>query len=115
MLLLLVAVAELALPQPFIVRKPDAAAFTTGQAEPIARGLNVPYDVAIESAGNLWVTNSKAEPGTVSKLDPLCNLIGTFLSGGEHPKGVAIDYARGSIWVVNSKSNCVGKLDLSGT
>jgi YVTN family beta-propeller protein len=90
-----------------------------------------PHGMAIDSSGNLWVTNfgTPASPGnTVSKFVPSYTFCqksatnpasvtvtsaGPFTVGSE-PYGIAID-ASGNVWVSNFGSNTVTELSPAGT
>jgi len=81
-------------------------------------GLNTPDGIAIDSAGNAWVTNSVFN----SVVTEISNT-GTFLSGTtgypaggglKYPGGSAIDVA-GNVWVTNSIGVSVTKLSSAGT
>jgi len=76
--------------------------------------LATPYGIAIDAAGNAWVTN---ETGTaVSELSPTGNALAaptaTGLAGAQ---GIAVDRS-GNVWVANTAGNSVVKFTLtSGT
>ncbi|WP_158820962.1 NHL repeat-containing protein [Granulicella sp. S156] len=79
-------------------------------------GLSGPSGVAIDSAGNAWVTNPSDDAVTVISSS------GAFLSGANgytggglsHPLGIAID-SSGNAWVDNLGSNSVTVISSSGT
>jgi len=79
-------------------------------------GLSGPSGVAIDSAGNAWVTNPSDD--AVTEFSPS----GAFLSGTNgytggglsHPLGVAID-SSGNAWVGDLGSNAVTVISSSGT
>ena len=68
-----------------------------------------PGDIAIDSDGNVWVSNSLSDD--VTKLDPAGNVLGTFAVGDE-PAGILFDGA--NIWVANSVDDTLTKLSLDG-
>ncbi len=70
-----------------------------------------PYDVAIDNSGNVWVADYYF--GTVTKLGPAGNKLGTYIVGGL-PFGIAVDKASGNVWVTNHGGGNVTKLDSSG-
>ncbi len=74
--------------------------------------LNFPYGIAIDAAGNAWVTNEAGS--TVVRFSNT----GTVLSiwtGLTGPQGIAIDEA-GNIWIANTAADSVVKLStLSGS
>ncbi len=73
--------------------------------------LNAPYNVAIDSVGNAWVTNTAG--GTVTEFTPAGAVANNYtLSSGATPKGIAIDRL-GSVWVADSALNAVQKLTLT--
>jgi streptogramin lyase len=76
--------------------------------------LQSPYGVAIDAAGNAWVTNESGS--SVSRLSALSSTfteqaysVGGLLS----PRGVSIDRT-GNIWVANTAANNVVKLTYNG-
>jgi len=78
--------------------------------------LNSPYGLAIDAAGNVWVTNESG--ASVTKLSG----IGTVLSGATGftgggllgPKGIAIDRS-GNAWIANAGGSSVVKLSPAGS
>jgi hypothetical protein len=78
-------------------------------------GLNSPFKVAIDGAGNTWVPNLGAN--TVTEISSA----GTFLSGTNGytdgglnlPEGIAID-GSGNAWITNLLGNSVTKLSSTG-
>jgi sugar lactone lactonase YvrE len=88
---------------------------------PSGANFDSPIGVAIDAAGNVWVTNcgnvcGGAGNGSVTKLTSSaactggnCNFAGNINS----PNGVAID-ADGNAWVTNGGSNSVTELTSSG-
>lgn len=65
-----------------------------------------PYSIAIDGAGNVWVTNLLSN--NVTKLQPDGTVAGTFQVGRE-PYGIAID-KQGNVWVTLFGANQVLKL-----
>ncbi len=81
----------------------------------IGGALTNPEGIAVDSAGNIWVTHYGNN--SVSKLDfngrPL-SPSGGFTGGGlNKPLGIAID-STGNAWVANYGNNSVSKLDFNG-
>jgi streptogramin lyase len=81
-----------------------------------------PFDVAIDAAGNVWVTNQftgNLVAGSVTKLTTSGGLIGNFnntnTTGSNFfaPIGTAIDIA-GDAWIANGNGSSVTKLTSSG-
>lgn len=71
-----------------------------------------PAGVAIDLAGNAWVT---ASDNSVYELDKAtANIDGTPFTGFSTPTGIAVDPA-GYIWVVNSGNSTVSAVNSSGT
>ena len=66
----------------------------------------IPYGVAVDQSGNVWVTN--AGSANVTKLSSAGATLGTYsvVSG---PVGVAVDQS-GNVWVANYGSANVTKL-----
>jgi streptogramin lyase len=73
--------------------------------------LSTPYGIAIDAAGDAYVTNSGGT--TVTKLSP-AGVVGTALTGLVGPKAVAVDRT-GNVWVANTAANSVVKYNSSGT
>jgi len=79
-------------------------------------GMSGPSGIAVDGAGNAWVTNPSDDAVTVISTS------GTFLSGTNgftggglsHPLGIAID-SSGNAWVDNLGSNSVTEISTSGT
>ncbi len=69
-----------------------------------------PSAIAIDSAGNIWVTNWGSN--NVSELSSAGVLINTY-TVGSNPSGIAIDSA-GNVWVTNQGSNNVTELNSTG-
>jgi len=69
-------------------------------------------DIAIDPAGNIWITNS--DKGTITKFNPNGMSLGTF-DAGSYPSRVAIDQA-GNIWILNNTNmGMVTELSSNGT
>ena len=79
-------------------------------------GLNAPTGVAVDAAGNLWVTNSGSN--SVSKLShtgaPLSGTTGFTAGPLSAPTAIAIDTA-GNAWVANAGNSTLTKLTPTGT
>ncbi|HKN01738.1 MAG TPA: NHL repeat-containing protein [Candidatus Binataceae bacterium] len=81
-------------------------------------GLSDPQGVAIDAAGNVWVTNLGGN--SVTELTSSGGLAGNFNNSNtpganfNAPYGVAID-AAGNVWVTNRNGNSVTELTSSGT
>ena len=69
-----------------------------------------PFEIAIETAGNVYTANSVSD--TVSKITPdgLSAILGAT---GDNPKGIAID-AAGNVYTANYSSNNVSKITPDG-
>ena len=78
-------------------------------------GLNTPDMIAVDSAGNAWVTNEFAVT-EISNTGTLLSGTTGYTAGGvlESPHGIAIDVA-GNVWVANSAVGPVIKLSSAGT
>ncbi len=78
--------------------------------------LNSPYGLAVDAAGNVWVTNESG--ASVTELSP----VGAVLSGSTGftgggllgPKGIAIDRS-GNAWIANAGGSSVVKLGPTGS
>jgi sugar lactone lactonase YvrE len=75
-----------------------------------ASGLDEPIGVAVDSAGNVYVTNPLG--GTVSKVTPAGH-VSTFESGFDFPTGLAVDSA-GNLYVANYNSDTVSEVTPAG-
>ncbi len=98
----------------------SAASTPQAQATPSSGGSVVthtysvgtgPRGIAIDSSGNIWVTNNGSN--TVTKLSSSGSTLGTY-PVGTYPVGISIDSA-GNVWVANGNSNTVTKLSSSGS
>jgi sugar lactone lactonase YvrE len=74
--------------------------------------LATPYGIAIDSAGDAWVTNETGT--TVTELSPTGTVLATPTATGLiGAEGVALDRS-GNVWVANTAGNSVIKLSLTG-
>lgn len=83
---------------------PGTGTWPSGSSGFTGGGLNTPAYVAIDSSGNVWVTNHSGN--SISKFVNGTEVSGSsgFKGGGfASPYGIAIDGA-GNVWVVNSGS-----------
>lgn len=73
------------------------------------------YGLAIDSRGYIWNSSNPASKGHVTKIDPTGVIQPGFpvLTGGVTSKGVAVT-PDDHIWIANSSSNTVSRLDNSG-
>jgi streptogramin lyase len=80
-------------------------------------GLNQPDDVAVDSAGNVWVANAGSSPGDITEFSPVGYPLsgsGGYTGGGlSAPEGVVVDPS-GYIWVANTNST-LSKFNSNGT
>jgi streptogramin lyase len=71
-----------------------------------------PYCVALDAAGDAWVTNEGGS--TVTELSPNGTVLATPTAPGlVGPQGVAVDKL-GNVWVANTAGNSVVKFTLTG-
>src|SRR5579871_3332007 len=70
------------------VVKITPAGTTTG-GTPFATGLNSPFGLAFDKAGNLYVSDISAD--TISKVSPDGSTVSLFASGFSTPEGLAVD------------------------
>jgi sugar lactone lactonase YvrE len=86
--------------------------FTVAINTTAAGTLATPYGIALDAAGNAWVTNETGS--TVSELSSSGGLLAspaaTGLAGAQ---GVAVDRT-GNVWVANTAGNSVVKFTLTG-
>jgi streptogramin lyase len=74
-------------------------------------GIEDPFDIATDGAGNAWVANDSA----VTKIDPGGNLVAAVTGGGQKSgKGIAIDSV-GNLWVSSFEGQAVTEITSSGT
>jgi hypothetical protein len=76
-----------------------------GQVSTFASGFNGPLGVAIDSAGNLYVTNQ--DDDTMSEVTP-AGVVSTFASGFDTPVGIALD--AGSLYVADNGNNTMSQV-----
>jgi len=81
----------------------------TGKCIPL--GLHS-YGLGIDSQGNIW--NAHWGDQKISKISPQGVSLGVFSSGGDLSRGVAVTPADDNIWIANSASNTVTRLDNNG-
>ena len=74
-------------------------------------GLNVPEDLALDSAGNLYVSNFNTNQ--VLKFGPTGASLGVFASGFNQPSGLEFD-AAGNLYVASYAGGSVRKFSPSG-
>jgi streptogramin lyase len=88
--------------------------FSFGESGSGEGQLSEPYDVAVDSKGNAWVTdtgNSRVEKfDSEGKYLAQCGKAGSGNGEFKEPKGIAIDQ-NGHIWVVDSGNNRVQEFD----
>ncbi len=73
-------------------------------------GSDEPYGIAIDSSGNVWVTNQGSN--NVTEFSSAGALIETYTVGSA-PTGIAID-GSGNVWVTNQDSDSVTDLSSAG-
>jgi sugar lactone lactonase YvrE len=84
-------------------------------------GLNSPYGIAIDGAGNVWAANrggsgSVSEFSTSGTTPTAISGTGGFSGGGlDNPYGIAIDGA-GNVWAANSggNANSISEISAAG-
>ena len=81
-----------------------------GAISTFASGFNLPFGLAFDSAGNLYVAN--AGNNTVSEVTP-AGAVSTFASGFNLPVGLAFDSA-GNLYVANSNGTTVSEVTPAG-
>ncbi len=82
-----------------------ASGYTVGRT--ITVGLS-PFSIAIDSAGNIWVTN--AAGNTISEVTAASGYtVGRTIPVGNTPLGIAID-ASGNVWVTNTNANTISEV-----
>jgi len=60
-------------------------------------------------AGAVWVANTDAIPGSVSRIDPQTRTVRQEISVGEGPSGIAV--GGGAVWVANGLDGTVSRID----
>ena len=100
---------------PFAPTIQSANDFTLG-VQYTGGGLNYPSGVAIDSLGNVWVTNYNANSVTeMSTVGSILSGTSGYTGGGlNSPYGIAID-SSGNAWVSNYVGNSVTKISNSGS
>ena len=77
--------------------------------------LQSPYGVAIDAAGNAWLTNEAGNSVTRVSAPSATLSAQTFAVGGLlAPRGISIDRA-GNVWVANTGGNTVVELNAGGS
>jgi streptogramin lyase len=78
-------------------------------------GLNAPFGIAVDGAGNAWVSNSQGKSVTeISSSGTILSGTNGYTGGGlNNPVGIAIDSA-GNAWVTNHGANSVTELSSTG-
>jgi streptogramin lyase len=97
-----------------------ASNYATGiNFTPANANFNGPYGVALDNAGNVWVTNS--DGNSITELDSSGALVDNFAPANalSQPRGVALDSA-GNVWVANfgssgAAANSLTELSSTGT
>jgi streptogramin lyase len=75
--------------------------------------LSSPYGIAIDAAGDAWITNAMG--ASVTELGPSGAVVNTLTGGGLiNPKGIAIDRT-GNVWVADAAANLVAEFSNAGT
>ena len=75
-----------------------------GAATPFANGFSNPFGMALDAAGNLYVSNQGNN--TVSAVGPGGGAATLFATGFSNPSGLAFD-AAGNLYIANSNTNSV--------
>ena len=78
-------------------------------------GLSAPFGIAVDGAGNAWVTNSQGKSVTeISSAGTILSGATGYTGGGlAGPTGIAID-GTGNAWVTNHGANSVTELSSAG-
>ena len=78
-------------------------------------GLSDPFGIAVDGAGNAWVTNAQGKSVTeISSAGTILSGATGYTGGGlAGPTGIAID-ASGNAWVTNHGANSVTELSSAG-
>ena len=82
-----------------------------GAATPFATGFSNPFGLAMDAAGNLYVSNQGNN--TISIVGPGGGAGTVFATGFSNPSGLAFD-AAGNLYVANSNTNSVIKVAPGG-
>jgi streptogramin lyase len=78
-------------------------------------GLQTPYNLAIDGAGNAWVTNSSSDVSEFSNTGQALSPSSGFTGGGiNHPSWIAID-PFGDVWITDYYGAAVSKLAVDGS
>ena len=105
--------------QQFNVQVTDAGGSSTGRSTGVStfvddtHGLSLPYGLAFDAGGNLFVTNSHTN--TVSKVTP-AGAVSTFVDnthGLNAPQGLAFD-ASGNLYVASFTGGTISKVTPAG-
>jgi hypothetical protein len=77
------------------------------------------YNIAIDSSGNVWMTDNEpttnTPPGDVEELTSTGTIVNSYTVGGQSGSwGVAIDSAA-HVWISNNANNSVTELNSNGT
>ena len=80
----------------------STSSISTGLVETSYSVGTNPQGIAIDSSGNVWVTNTNSN--NVAELSPTGVTI-TTVTVGTYPHGIAID-ASGNVWVTNNGGSC---------
>ena len=69
------------------------------------------YGLGIDGFGNIW--NTSYSSNVIRKYSPAGAVLGTFVTGGAQPSGVAVT-SDNNVWVPNRSSNTVARLSNAG-
>lgn len=86
-----------------VIRVDPLTGSAVGTPIPVGR---TPLAIAA-SAEAIWVSNTL--DGTVSRIDPLTNLVSSTIPVGDSPLGIAVGF--GSVWVANTSDGKVARID----
>jgi sugar lactone lactonase YvrE len=87
------------------------SAATLGAFNPFFSGVSVPYGLALDAAGNLYVAD--AGNGTVSKVPAGGGTPSLYASGLNFPVALALD-AAGNLYVANNQDGTVSEVPAGG-